>query len=208
MISYDVEGMRFDMLVACERVENSSDGKIQHRCVCDCGNERIVKATDLRTGKIHSCGCVHWNKKYKNFSLKSPHGKRLYRIWHDMLRRCEDKRVKSYKRYGERGIAVCPEWHDFQAFYDWSLDNGYSEELTLDRVDNNKDYEPDNCRWADKYMQANNRRSNHYITYNGKRQSMKEWSRELNISYTALRSRLMRGWSAEKALTTPIKKVI
>lgn len=199
-------GERFDMLLVSEQIENSKDGKRQYLCICDCGKTRIVKGTDLRNGKVHSCGCVHWNKKYKNFSIDTPHGKRLYSIWNDMKRRCEDYRVKSYKRYGGKGIKVCDEWHDFQKFYDWSLDNGYSADLTIDRIDNAGDYSPSNCRWANIYTQSNNRSNNHYIEHNGETHSMAEWSRELKIPYSALRSRLQRGWDEERALTVPVGK--
>ena len=198
-------GTQFDMLTVIKQVESGKDGKRQYLCRCSCGNTRVVKGTDLRKGRVHSCGCTHWGKKYKNFSLASKSGKRLYGIWYDMKRRCEDPRTKSYARYGARGIIVCAEWHDFQAFYDWALSNGYSNDLTLDRVDFQKGYTPTNCRWADLCTQANNRRNNHFITYHGETKTMVEWSRECGIPYSALRARLRRGWSPEKAIEFPLK---
>lgn len=144
-------------------------------------------------------------KRYRNgFDIDNPSHHRIYMIWFDMKRRCYQPKNKRYDRYGGRGIKVCEEWLDFQSFFDWSLANGYSDDLTIDRLDGNGDYSPENCRWADLITQANNRSNNHYITYQGETKTMMEWSKELNMNYSTLRRRINAGWDVEKAFGRPI----
>jgi hypothetical protein len=148
-----------------------------------------------------------FEKQYFNgFDWHNPAHKRCYLIWHDMKRRCNQPQNKRYDRYGARGIKVCEEWKNFQAFWDWSITHGYAENLTIDRINGDEGYSPDNCRWADGETQANNRSNNHYLTFNGKTQSMAMWAKETGISYFVIRSRLNRGWGAERTLTTPVPK--
>lgn len=144
-------------------------------------------------------------RKYQGFDYSNPSHHRLYHIWFDMKRRCYQKQNKRWEKYGGRGIKVCPEWvNNFQAFFDWSMANGYADNLTIDRIDMDGDYSPDNCRWADEIQQANNRSNNHYITYHGETKTMMEWSRELVVSYTTLRRRINAGWDIEKAFERPL----
>lgn len=138
---------------------------------------------------------------------------RLNNIFNDMKHRCYNSKDKYYKDYGGRGITVCEEWNNretipkfhnatkgFLAFRKWALENGYTDTLTIDRIDVNKGYSPDNCRWATASEQANNTRSNHYLTYKGKTQSLADWCRELNLNYSTVRSRINRDkWSVDKA---------
>lgn len=129
---------------------------------------------------------------------------RLYRIWSGMKQRCYNQKLREYKWYGARGIKVCDEWRqDFQSFYVWALANGYTDDLSLDRIDGDKNYCPDNCRWATDKEQHNNQSNNIKITYGNKTQTLKQWSEELNINYSTLRMRLERGWSVERAIRTP-----
>lgn len=121
-----------------------------------------------------------------------------------MKQRCYNQKSPEYKWYGGKGIAVCDEWlHDFKAFYNWAITNGYADDLTIDRKDNSKGYSPDNCRWATNKEQHNNQSNNVKITYNNKTQTLKQWSEELNVNYSTLRMRIERGWSIERALGTP-----
>jgi hypothetical protein len=144
-------------------------------------------------------------KRYGNgFDFNNASHHRIYTIWFDMKRRCYQPQNKRYYRYGGRGITVCDEWLDFQSFFDWSLANGYRDDLTIDRADTDGDYSPQNCRWVNWKTQANNKANNHYITYQGKTQTMMEWSEELNISYTTLRRRFNLGWDVKKAFNRPI----
>jgi len=131
---------------------------------------------------------------------------RLYYCWCNMKSRCYYENNTEYKNYGGRGIAICDEWkNDYNNFKIWALENGYKETLTIDRIDVNGNYEPSNCRWADNKQQGNNTTRNHYITYNGKTQSMQLWAEELGMSYTTIRRRLNTlGWSVEKAFNTKI----
>jgi hypothetical protein len=124
-----------------------------------------------------------------------------------MRRRCVDAKQPNFSHYGGKGITVCEEWlHNYKAFYDWSISNGYTDELTIDRIDNNKGYSPENCRWADMKTQQNNRSYNKLLTYNGKTQNVKEWAEELGINYKTLWNRLFTyKWSIEKALKKGVK---
>lgn len=130
--------------------------------------------------------------------------KRIRRIWDGIIRRCDNPNAAFYHRYGGRGINVCSEWRSFESFYKWSLNNGYEDDLTIDRIDNDGNYEPLNCRWATWKEQANNKSVNHILTFNGKSQTMTLWAEETGITRSAIKTRLKNGWSTEKALTTPM----
>lgn len=133
---------------------------------------------------------------------------RLHRIWHSMYCRCYYKSTNQYKNYGGRGIKVCEEWKHMQGFinfYNWAINNGYKETLTLDRIDNNKGYCPSNCRWITPKEQSNNRRNNVYYIFNGETKTSKQWCELYNISQTTLLDRLKRGWTLEQALTISTK---
>lgn len=145
-------------------------------------------------------------KQYTNgFDFKNPSHRRLYNIWFDMKRRCYQPQNKRYDRYGGRGIAVCKEWlNGFQPFFDWAVANGYQDDLTIDRIDKDGDYTPENCRWADLFMQANNRSNNRFITYCGETKTMMEWSKVLNMNYSTLRRRIYAGWDVSEAFERPL----
>ena len=134
------------------------------------------------------------------------HGKRstkIYNTWCNMRRRCNDPTNKCYSDYGGRGIKVCDEWQEFIPFYNWSMENGYKNGLTLDRIDNSKGYSPDNCRWATATVQANNRRNVHLITYNGETHSLKQWCIKLNLNYSSIKRRFYSGWNVKEMFETP-----
>lgn len=121
-----------------------------------------------------------------------------------MIQRCTNPKNTSYERYGAKGVAVCDEWlDDFMNFYNWAMANGYRDDLTIDRIDNEKGYSPDNCRWATEKEQAYNKKSNRNLTYKGKTMTMAEWAKVIGISSSSLFGRMKRGWSVEKALSTP-----
>ena len=165
----------------------------------------------MRNGDTKSCGCMKKERAIEMASKHITHGKtktRLYRIWFNMKCRCYKKTAPDYPRYGGRGITVCTEWrNDFQDFYDWAMANGYNEELSIDRIDCNGNYCPENCRWADSKIQNNNTRRNHYITYNGETLTIAEWAKKCGIDRNTLHSRLTRyGWTVERALSEVIKK--
>lgn len=131
---------------------------------------------------------------------------RLYSIYANILSRCFNPNVDCYHLYGGRGITVCAEWkNDFKAFYDWSMSNGYADNLSIDRVDNNEGYSPDNCRWVTMRMQSNNRRNNVHVTMNNECKTLSEWCELYGINYKTVRDRLKRGWSYEDALTKSVQ---
>ena len=194
----DLTGQRFGRLTALN-VVGSKNGHSTWLCQCDCGNTKVVTSQCLRQGKTKSCGCIG-NNKQKTHGMT---GTRLYKIWRGMIDRCCNTRDHNYTNYGSRGIKVCNEWKHFEPFRDWAFSNGYTEDLSIDRVDVNGDYCPENCRWADSFVQQNNKRNNHVIEYNGESHTLTGWSRMIGITSANLRQRLQHGWSIEKALTTP-----
>lgn len=194
-------GNKFGRLTVIEETNKRKDRRIVYKCICDCGNITYVTGKNLRNGNTKSCGCLSVDK-FKQRSIK--HGKtntKLFRVWCDMRRRCYNPNRSDYPRYGGRGIAVCSEWKDdFQAFYDWSMANGYAEGLEIDRENNNRNYEPSNCRWITHSENCNNRSTNVLLTYNGKTQNMTQWAKELNISYATIKHRHAKGWKDKECL--------
>lgn len=197
----DLTGRRFGKLIVLERADNifSPSGQPQTRwkCLCDCGNTIIVRAQLLKMGKTKSCGCNVNTQKGLSHT-------RQYAIWGKMVSRCQNTADQAYGDYGGRGIRVCKEWlgeHGFQDFYGWALENGYQDNLTIDRIDVNGNYEPSNCRWSTMKEQQNNRRDNHILELNGEKHTIAEWSEITGINAGTIRSRLKLDWSIEEALT-------
>ncbi len=209
----DLTGQKFGRLFVVglhhtEQVysKGQKDGlKYYYTCQCDCGKETIVCTQNLKYGHTKSCGCL---VKETVANINKTHNMaktRLYKIWKGIKTRCFNTNDKGYKNYGGRGITMCPEWKDdFMAFHDWAFDNGYEEGLSIDRINNNGNYEPSNCRWVDNITQQNNRRVNRYLTFNGETHTYREWSRITGINHCTISVRINKyGWSVEKALTTP-----
>lgn len=201
-------GKRFGRLSVISESENKN-GRTAWLCKCDCGNYKVICSKVLINGQTKSCGCIS-REKVKARNTK--HGKRhtrLYRIWLCMKNRCSNDKDKYWKSYGGKGVNVCESWkNNFMNFYEWSINNGYSDDLTLDRINVNGMYCPDNCRWSTSKEQQNNKSNNHYITYNGETKTMMQWSEELNIKYSTLRARINTyKWSVEKALSKPVRSL-
>lgn len=198
----DLTGQRFGRLTVIERTKNHGKQTVWV-CKCDCGNFSNVQASNLKHNNVRSCGCIL--REMKPALIHGQHGTRLYEIWHSMKQRCYLPTVRPYSNYGGRGITVCDEWlHDFQAFYDWAMANGYRDDLTIDRKDTNGNYEPSNCRWATKKEQSNNKRNNRYITYNGETHTLAEWCEITGLSRPTLKYRL-KYWEIERVFTEPQK---
>lgn len=198
---------RFTVL-AFDRVSNL--GRLMAKCQCDCGAVKTVELSAIQCGSIKSCGCYKMIAGHFPNPSNATHGKsseRIYKIWVKMRARCTNPKATGYEGWGGRGITVCDEWlNDFTAFYDWSMENGYSDKLTIDRKDNDGPYAPWNCRWATQKEQGNNTRVNVLVTCRGKTQTVSEWADETGLNYGTLISRLRYGWSEEAALFTPPRK--
>lgn len=200
--SPDLEGRKFGRLTVIEKVGMTKHNKVLWKCQCDCGNESIVWTHSLISGHTKSCGCIKIERLTKHGNLHT----RIWNIWQTMKRRCKDKTFIGYENYGGRGIKVCEEWQDFIPFYEWSMNNGYRDDLTIDRIDVNGNYEPSNCRWATRAEQSRNKRSNINITYNGETKILKDWAKSIGMKPSTLRARIISyGWSIEDALTIPVK---
>lgn len=188
----DLRGRKYGRLTVTEYAGKNHANKALWKCVCDCGKETIARADALKAGYKQSCGCLNSeNKSRECIARNTTHGKahtRLYTVWCDMRRRCNDANAPEYKYYGGRGVRVCAEWEkDFQAFYDWAMANGYDKtaphgKCTIDRIDVNGNYNPENCRFADTYQQARNKRNNRYITHNGVTMMQTDWARHYGKS--------------------------
>ncbi len=219
LMRVDIKNRRFGRLIAINPTpDRDSCQSVIWKCKCDCGNTILVSARQLtsKTG-THSCGCLQKEKARKNLEENHKsgrdapaykHGKyksRIYNTWINMKARCYNPNATRFLQYGGRGIKVCEMWKkDFQAFYDWAVLNGYQDNLTIDRIDNNGDYTPDNCRWVDNKRQQNNTSHSRMISYGEKTQTLQEWSAELGINYKTLQKRL-NAWDIEKALSYPVK---
>ncbi len=202
MLVIDITKKRFGRLVVISRVENNKHGKTRWECLCDCGKLTEVLSNSLRSGRAKSCGCL---QKQVTINRNTTHNMRRspeYYIWMAMKSRCGNKKSQYFKNYGGRGISVCNKWiNSFQRFYE-DMGKRPSNNHSLDRIDNNGNYELGNCQWATRVEQARNARSNHNITLNGRTLCIAGWAERQGISYSTLYARIKTyGWAAERALT-------
>jgi hypothetical protein len=202
-------GDKFNHLMAIKIVEETEYLQDQKwLCKCDCGNFTIASRRSLFVGDKKSCGCLIGKATVTHGMTNT----RIYGIYCGILSRCYNKNRKAYKDYGGRGITVCDEWLDndgFQSFYDWSMENGYSDKLSIDRIDNNKGYNPDNCRWVDRNTQANNKRNNVIVEYKGEKYTITDLAKKVNMKRGTLYRRIItKGWSVEKAVETEVENLI
>lgn len=221
-MSKDITGMRFGKLTAIKL-----DHKEQIYCngikrgfreywlfKCDCGNEKVIQKNTVVRGESQSCGC---HKKEVCGDVHRKHGLRqtsLYSTWKGIKNRCYNRNANNYKNYGAKNIKMCPEWKDdFTSFYNWAINNGYkdnesqdyNEKYTIERIDVNKDYSPENCKWIKFKEQVVNKSNHAYLTYNGQTKYYAEWEKEFNLPKGTIRGRLRNNWSIEKTLLTPVK---
>ena len=186
----NINGMKFGKLIVLKETERKNKcGNIYCLCQCECGNQKEIIKSSLISGNTKSCGC--WaSERVKKAKIHYVHGDsktRLHGIWCEIKRRCYCKTDNAYKNYGGRGITMCDEWkNDYVKFRQWALNNGYTDELTIDRINNDKGYEPNNCRWSTKKEQANNRRSNIKIKYKNQILTLKQLAEKVNIKYNKI----------------------
>lgn len=197
----DLTGMTFGRLRVIEFAGIAKNRKAIWKCECSCENHTIitVQGANLRNGNTQSCGCLH-KERFNRYSHGQTNTK-LYGVWNGIKNRCLNPNHKSYKNYGGRGIKLCEQWLDFSNFYEWALNNGYKEGLSIERENVNGDYEPSNCHWATAKEQANNTRANHFIEYNEKIKTIQQWEDETGLP---IGQRLSYGWTIEQAIETPL----
>lgn len=195
----DITGQRFGRLVAINAKEKDKYGAYLWTCQCDCGNVIKSYSWDLKNGRTKSCGCFKLDN-ITAFNYK--HGNcytRIYRIWLGMKDRCTNPKNNSYHNYGGRGITICENWkNDFNSFYNWAISNGYNDTLSIERIDVNGNYCPENCKWATISEQNNNTRRSILITYNGETKTLKEWSSSFKLNYSTVYSRYKKGNTIEE----------
>lgn len=203
----DLTGKRFGMLSVIKRSDERSNKKAYALwdCICDCGNKKTVPSMYLQNGHTTSCGCLskESRRRISGFNVsKHP----IYKKYQGMIYRCENKNARNYKNYGGRGISICDEWrNDFMSFYNWSINHGYKKGLTIDRIDVDGNYTPDNCRWVDNNVQANNKTNSRFLECDGKTLTVAQWSKETGISQGTINTRINAlGRSVEDALKTPV----
>lgn len=204
MRKLDLTGQIFGRLTVLSPAP-SKNGRARWNCICSCGNERIATTKGLRKGTIKSCGCLISDVLKERNTTHGLSKTRLYFVWHHMKNRCYRPETKQFKDYGGRGIKVCEEWHRFEPFRNWALSHGYRDDLTIDRIDVNGNYCPENCRFVDRKNQNRNRRNNHLLTYNGITLCMAEWAERVGLKRDTLKDRIYSGWPVEKALFTPVR---
>ena len=187
-----------------ERTDRCGCFRYFYKCKCDCGKSCVVAADCLKNKHVQSCGCLQAENGTKTLTKHGLRFTKPYRTLISMIERCENPNRPNYKYYGGRGIKVCKEWHSPTKFYDWAVKNGHKPGLSIERIDVNGDYCPENCRWATPKEQANNRRNTHYVIYNGQSYKLKDLCDILNLEYKLIVDRLYKKhWSLTRAINTP-----
>lgn len=196
----DLTGKRFGRLTVLGYIGNDKHENSVWLCACACGNVKEVLGHRLTSGRTQNCGCRHTG--WIHGMGHSPE----YKAWYSAIQRCTRPTDSNYHNYGGRGIKVCRRWRDsFEAFYE-DMGPRPSKEHSLDRIDNDGNYEPTNCRWATITEQGNNRRTNNLITYQGRTMNIAQWSQVTGISISNLCKRIQAGWPVERALTEPVSR--
>lgn len=202
----DISGAKFGKLVVLGYAGHNTSGRASWYCECECKRVVAVWALSLSNGNTSSCGCALSGNRLKHgHALSGKPRSATYYTWANMLTRCFNPKSEDYRNYGGRGITVCSEWRlDFRSFLGYMGDKPRG--MTIERIDNDGNYQPGNVRWATKKEQANNTRSNRWITCNGKTKNISQWAKDMNVDVALLHNRIHKGWSDERTVTTPIIK--
>lgn len=210
----DLCGRQFNRLIVVSyhgKLVRGSQTRTFWNCICQCGNIKKVWAYDLVTGKNGSCGCLEWENLQRIQKERITHGKsrgetlKMYNIWKSIVSRCTNPEDRAYPNYGGRGISVCEKWKNSIDLFIEDMGDRPSLKHSIDRIDNNGNYEPSNCRWATQKEQMRNTRSNVCLEYKGEIKCVSEWAEELGVNQRSLRNRIKRWGDIEKAFTTPVK---
>ena len=209
----DLTGKRFGRLVVIGKsLKRSKHRNTYWFCQCDCGEITCIMASSLRFGNTQSCGCLRIERTIKATTKHGLSGgkqntNRIYRIWRNMKSRCLNSNTPKFKNHGGRGVFICREWLDFENFYNWAIQNGYADNLTLERINNNEGYYPTNCEWTTYKKQNFNKRVNRIVTYRNESRPLMEWSNLLGFKFSTLWARLYQyNWSIDKAFEIPTKR--
>lgn len=210
-IRIDLTGNVYGKLTVISYSKKDKHGVSYWLCRCECGVEKVCNSMTMKAGRTVSCGCVgKINRdigRAKLITKRTTHGKsgtREHHIWQNMIYRCENENCRQFKNYGERGIKVCDEWRwSFEAFLE-DMGELPTQEHSIDRIDNDGNYEPENCQWSTKREQSNNRRNNRILEYNGQSLTMQQWADKIGMNKITIHARLSAGWSVAKAIETPI----
>lgn len=196
----DLTGQSFGRLLVLS-LEKRNGTNTTWNCECVCGNKKVILGRLLRNGGTKSCGCLSIEDKKTRHITHGQSKTRLYSVWAQMIKRCHNEKYFQYYLYGGRDIKVHPQWkEDFKSFYEWSMENGYEEHLTIDRIEVNDNYNPSNCRWVTMKTQQNNRRNNIVVEINGELMTIAELSEKTNINSKVLYARYGKGWRGEKLI--------
>lgn len=203
-------GMKFNHLTAISFIENTHPSRFLFKC--DCGKTVSRVGTVVKNGKCKDCGCISGkDKRNKSKYINYKHGdykSRLYSTWTSMLYRCSNKNLKCYKNYGGRGITVCEEWKNYNTFKKWAIDNGYTDELTIDRINVNGNYCPENCRWVTMQVQCDNKRNSRFIYYKNLKHTSCEWERITNIPRLKIYNYAKRhNWTIDNLISKEEEKI-
>lgn len=190
-------GKKYGRLTILNLHHKDKNGRLFYLCRCDCGNEKIINGERIRNGKTKSCGCYNKEISKNKFTKHNMRYTKIYNVWRNIKERC----ASNNKDYGGRGITICDEWkNDFMSFYNWAMQNGYVEKIengkniiSLDRIDVNGNYEPNNCRWATNDIQCNNKRNNLFVNYKDINYTIAQLSKKFNIKYEKLRKAYHKG---------------
>lgn len=196
----NLAGQKYGRWTIVELLGKNEKNELLIKCICDCGNERTLKLINIKYGSSKSCGCLSKEVHSKHGLKKHP----LFMVWCSMRQRCSYEKYPGFHRYGVRGIRVCEEWNnDFKTFHDWAIANGWEVGLSIDRIDNDGNYEPSNCRWATMLTQARNTSKNVMVEHEGEIKCLSEWAKVLNINLCRIARGIKRGHTLAEIIAKP-----